>query len=81
MADRLDPNVAGREDLAALPVLGLNRAGKIVAYREAYLRGHAGKPAFERAEDLLKVEGIGVATVEQLRPYLEFPEIRDRASR
>lgn len=72
LADRLDPNVASREDLAALPVLGLSRAGKIVEYREEYLRGHPGAVAFAREEDLLRVEGIGVATVEALRPYLVF---------
>jgi len=72
LADRLDPNVASREELAALPVLGLSRAGKIVAYREEYLRGHAGAVAFAREEDLLRVEGVGVATVEALRPYLVF---------
>lgn len=72
LADRLDPNVASREELAALPVLGLSRAGRIVAYREVYLRGHPGKAAFLREEDLLRVEGIGVATLEQLRPFLVF---------
>lgn len=73
LADRLDPNVAGRADLAALPVLGLSRAGKIVEYREEYVRRHPERVAFEREEDLLKVEGIGVGTLEQLRPYLVFP--------
>ena len=78
LADRLDPNVASREDLAELPVLGLNRAGKIVDYREEYSRRHHGGAAFERAEDLLTVEGIGTATVEQLRGYLVFGEERFR---
>ncbi|MCC7351877.1 MAG: helix-hairpin-helix domain-containing protein [Phycisphaerales bacterium] len=74
LADRLDVNTASREDLAALPALGLSRAGVIVEYREEFVRRHPGSKAFERAEDLLKVKGIGVAMVEQLRAYLEFPD-------
>ena len=50
------------------------RAADIVAYRERYVREHPGDVAFKSLEDLLKIRGIGVATIEQLRPYLIFPK-------
>jgi hypothetical protein len=73
LADRIDPNSADTLTLAALPGLGERRASDIVAFREAFERRHPGRRAFTRAEDLLKVRGIGYATMVQLAPHLIFP--------
>jgi hypothetical protein len=76
LADKLDPNVATWQELAVLPQIGEKRARGLVAYREDYLaRGHA-PVAFMRAEDLLRVDGFGVAMVATLRPYLTFATTR-----
>ena len=72
LADQLDPNFATWQDLAALPQLGEKRAKEIVAYREQFRADRRGPIAFARAEDLLKVKGIGAAMVETLRPFLIF---------
>src|SRR5690348_10026498 len=74
LADRIDPNTADVATLAALPTIGEKRAKDIVAYREKYVRdGRKGLP-YERLEDLLKIQGIGAATIAQLKPYLLFPQ-------
>jgi DNA uptake protein ComE-like DNA-binding protein len=73
LADRLDPNIAGWQSLAVLPQLGEKRARDIIDYRERFARQHPNQPAFKRPQDLLYVKGIGVAMLETLRPYLQFP--------
>jgi hypothetical protein len=74
LADRIDPNTADVATLAALPTIGEKRAKDIVAYRDKWQRdGRRGQP-FERLDDLLKIQGIGAATIAQLKPYLLFPE-------
>jgi len=70
LVDRIDPNTADWQDLAALPNLGEKRAKAIVAFRESHLA--AGHPVFASADDLLLIKGIGVATVTKLKPYLVF---------
>ncbi len=73
---RLDPNVAGWAELTQLPRIGPALAKRIVAYRQDQLA--IGPPTaqtvFACPEDLAAVPGIGPKTVEQLRPYLMFPE-------
>ena len=59
----LDVNAASAEALDALPGVGPGLAAAIVAEREA-----AGP--FEALEALVRVKGIGPATVEQLRPFV-----------
>ena len=73
LADRIDPNAADWQTLAALPTIGEKRAKQIVAYREAFTRTHPGERAFRVPEDLMRIRGIGSATVDHLRPYLIFP--------
>ena len=74
LADRIDPNTADVATLAALPTIGEKRAKDIVGYREKFERdGRKGLP-FERLEDLLKIQGIGAATIAQLKPFLLFPQ-------
>src|SRR5437764_158160 len=74
LADKIDPNTADAPTLSVLPLIGDKRAADIVAYRERYMREHPGEVAFKSVEDLLKIRGIGMATIEQLRPYLIFPK-------
>lgn len=73
LADRIDPNTADEAALAALPLLGPRRAADIVAYRQRHLRSGAVGPAFRTPFDLLRVRGIGEATMRQLEPSLRFP--------
>ena len=71
LLDRLDPNVADARQLAALPGLGERRAADLVAYRERLRRD--GRIAFRTADDLLRVNGIGLSIARQLEPFLAFP--------
>ena len=80
LADKIDPNTADAPTLSVLPLIGDKRAADIVAYRERYTREHPGEVAFKSVEDLLKIRGIGVATIEQLRPYLIFPKPNQAAT-
>ena len=74
LADRIDPNEADWQTLAALPNIGEKRAKEIIAYRERFLSENSGKRAFEQPEDLLRMKGFGHAMLAQLRPYLVFPK-------
>ena len=74
LADKIDPNTADAPTLSVLPLIGDKRAADIVAFRERYTREHPGEVAFKSLEDLLKIRGIGAATIDQLRPYLMFPK-------
>lgn len=72
LADRIDPNTADAESLAALPALGEKRAKAIVEYRERF-GVSATKPVFLEPTDMLRIRGIGGATLDQIRPFLKFP--------
>lgn len=74
LQDRVDPNEADVALLAALPALGERRASDIVEFRERSRRSGPNGIPFRRIEDLMQVRGIGTAIVEQLRPFLRFPE-------
>jgi len=65
-------NAAGVDDLRRLPGIGAKRADAILA-----LRTQLGR--FRAVEDLLKVKGIGRATLKRLRPLvrLDPPAPRD----
>ena len=76
LADRIDPNTADVPSLAALPTLGKKRAETIIAYRTSRTTTRPNEPAFRRPEDLLRITGFGSATIEALRPYLDFPATR-----
>lgn len=77
LEDTIDPNTASAAELAALPVIGPSVAAKIVAYRKKYRADGRPGAAFEQAEDLLKVSGIGYNTVQQIKPYLRFTSNRE----
>jgi DNA uptake protein ComE-like DNA-binding protein len=76
LADRIDPNVATADELAALPLIGERRASDIISYRQRYVVDHPGRIAFEKPEDLLAIRGIGASILAQIRPYLIFPKDR-----
>src|SRR5437868_4531333 len=81
LADKLDPNVAGWQELAVLPQLGEKRAKEIIAYREEFVAKHPNENAFKRPLDLLRIKGIGVAMLQTLSPYLEFPATQPATTR
>ena len=58
-------NTAGDADLRRLPGIGAKRADAILA-----LRARLGR--FRAVEDLLKVRGIGRATLKRLRPLIRL---------
>jgi competence protein ComEA len=58
-------NTASVDDLRRLPGVGEKRANAILA-----LRAHLGR--FRAIEDLLKVKGIGRATLKRLRPLVRL---------
>jgi competence protein ComEA len=62
---RVDLNQARRAELLQLPGIGPNLADRIEAYRQ-----EAG--GFHSVEDLLKVKGIGPATMERVRPFVDI---------
>ncbi len=56
-------NTATAEELQQLEGVGEVLSARIIAYREAY-------GSFRSIEDLLDVQGVGQARLEQWRPYL-----------
>lgn len=64
--ETIDPNTADAGELQRLPGIGPALAARIVADREA--RG-----PFRSAADLLRVSGIGEATLGRLAPHLALP--------
>jgi hypothetical protein len=75
LQDRVDPNTADEATLAALPTMGNRRAAAIVAYRQTHARQYPDGVYFHEPRDLLKLKGFGVATVQNLEPYLLFPAV------
>jgi DNA uptake protein ComE-like DNA-binding protein len=45
----------------------------MIAYREQFAKQHPGGVAFKSMNDLMRIKGIGFATVDQLSPFLTFP--------
>lgn len=69
---RINPNNASAASLVRLPGIGVARAEAIVAYREDFSSKDSNKAAFEDADDLQKVRGIGPKTVENINKWLKF---------
>jgi hypothetical protein len=76
LAGQIDPNTADWAALASLPTIGEKRAKDIVAYREQFTRANPDRPAFHAPDDLMNVKGIGQATLDAIRPFLDFPADR-----
>lgn len=72
LLDRIDPNTADVGLLSALPALGERRALDIIEFREAHRQSDPQGRVFRRPEDLMQVKGIGVAIVDQVRPFLRL---------
>ena len=66
-AVKVNLNTATVDELCQLDGVGKVIAERIVAYREA----HGG---FQRTDELINVSGIGVATYEELEPYVTVGE-------
>lgn len=60
---KVNVNTASKTELKSVPGIGDTTASRILDYR-------AKNGPFKRLEDLVKVNGIGPATLEKLRPYL-----------
>lgn len=73
LASRIDPNAADWQTLSSIPTLGPKRAKDIVAFRERARASDRSKVVFHSSVDLMQVRGIGLATLENVRPYLIFP--------
>jgi len=72
LADRIDIEEADWQTLAILPGIGEKRARDILRKRDDLRLRRPGERAFKRIEDLLMIDGIGIATIDKLRPYLAF---------
>jgi len=72
--ERIDPNTADEIQLDRLPGIGPATARAVVAARDTGAR-------FLRPDDLLAVRGIGAATVEKIRPWLDLRSGRAPRSR
>jgi competence ComEA-like helix-hairpin-helix protein len=68
VASRINPNTASIGSLMRLPGIGPVRAGDIVEYRSNCGLGKA----FDSADDLQVIKGIGPKTVEKMEPLLCF---------
>jgi competence ComEA-like helix-hairpin-helix protein len=68
IAGRINPNTASIESLMRLDGIGASRAYDIVQYRRNCDR----EKAFELADDLQAIRGIGPKTVEKIEGWLCF---------
>ncbi len=66
LPEPVDPNTADADALMALPGIGPAMAGRI-------LEDRAANGPYRTAGDLLRVKGIGPATLARLRPFLSLP--------
>ncbi len=65
---RIDLNEADRATLLQVPGVGEKMAGRIIDYREA-------NGPFQNLQQLLQVQGIGSATLERLRPWIDVKSL------
>lgn len=69
---QINPNTASRAELEAVAYIGPALAQSIVEYRDRAAAEHPDKVIFQSPEDLLKVRGIGPATLDRIGPWLMF---------
>jgi DNA uptake protein ComE-like DNA-binding protein len=71
---RLDPNTVPPQVLTALPHVGSSLVDRWVKARE--------ERPFRSLEDArARVRGLGAATIEQIAPFVDFPEVRRQDSK
>ena len=63
----LNLNIATQQEIELIPSIGPGRASSIIAYRQE-------NGSFGAVEDLLKIKGIGPATLEKLRQFVTVSE-------
>ena len=78
--EKINPNIASPASLARLPRIGLTRARMIVAYRRKLVEQGCEGGAFRRPEDLCAINGIGPATVADIRPWLQLGPSPDQGT-
>lgn len=61
-------NTAGQQELESLPEIGPKTAQAIIAYRTAH-------GFFKSIEDILKVDGIGPVTFEQIKDWITIADL------
>jgi len=76
---RIDPNTAPWPELARLPEVGESMAKQIVAYREQHRPASRTGLVFRSLRDLEPIPGIGPKTLDEIAPYLKFPEGKRRS--
>jgi competence ComEA-like helix-hairpin-helix protein len=69
--EQINPNDASAASLSRLPGIGPARGKAIVAYRESFAQ-EEDSPAFQDADDLRNVKGIGPKTIKNTRQLLKF---------
>ena len=79
--ERINPNEAPVARLMRLPQVGVTRARAIVAHRGLAGAQAGRQPAFQTADDLQQIKGIGPAIVEDVRPWLQFDDASDEANK
>jgi DNA uptake protein ComE-like DNA-binding protein len=65
-------NTEPASSIERLPRVGAKLAGEIVKYRDARRRTTGEKEVFKNMADLDNVKGIGIKTLDRLRPYIKF---------
>ena len=70
--EKINPNDASLGSLVRLSGVGIGKATAIVAYREKFSERNGNKPAFQNANDLQNVKGIGPKTVQNISKWLKF---------
>lgn len=66
---QVDINTATQSELESLPGIGPSKARAILEYRQQH-------GPFQSVDELVKVKGIGPATVERLRPDIVARPVR-----
>jgi hypothetical protein len=76
---RVDPNTATLAELTRISHIGEKLAAKIIEYREARKPLTSDAIVFHRLEDMGRIAGLGKSVLQQVRPYLQFPDDAEEA--
>ena len=67
--EQINVNTADAAKLQEIPGIGEALAARIIAFRDEH-------GPFEKVDDLLNVRGIGVKSLDKLRPYLTVKPVK-----